>query len=261
MTTRSHTWLMFFGICMIAVAAFIICEHHVFKSHALVARATVIAPPVTPPVSFHGFYFDRGENTCLQFKTKSSKAEIGSANTWVTYEIGDKLNITYSQSKPFDLRIERFAERSALPAVLFFFGFTLLFTGMMKAGVLAIRNGSIRLALSAGSSPLSLRQVIQSLPQSGEVGRRDINIVSHQSIRLTDPATGETKTYDSLDQVPPDRRAEIENAMNTGLNAGTGSHAAETYVFKNPDGSDAVYHSLEEMPPEIRKIFESLHRR
>lgn len=256
MTIRNHTWLMFFGICMVVGAALIICEHRSFTSHALAARATVIAPPA----SFQGEYFDREKDTHLRFKTKWSEAEIGSVNTWATYEFGDKLNIAYREFKPFELRIERFVERSILPALLFCFGFAFLFTGMMKAGVLAIRNGSIQLALTGGSGPSSMRPMIQFLPESGKAGRRDINIVSHQIIRLTDPSTRETRTYDSPDQLPADRRAEMENAMYTGLNASTGSNAAETYLFKNPDGSDAIYHSLEEMPPDIRKIFESIRR-
>lgn len=244
------------GACLLVGALAIHLENAAFQSGANKARATVID---TSEAMDNLYAFDLSE-TAVRFKDDNGDDSYAATQTWLHYEVGDKLDIYRDLSSPQEVRVDNFIERSAVKGVLCFLGFTLLFTGMMKAGTIAIRNSSLRIALSGGTPPLHLRDLLQAIPPTGGVGRRDINIVSHQTIRLTDPATGETKTYDSLDQLPPDRRAEIENAMKTGLNVGAESCVAESYVFKNPDGSDAVYHSLEEMPPDIRKIFESIRR-
>lgn len=257
MTLNNGRILIVLGVCFLVAALAIHLENTVFQSGAEKSRATVVV---------HADAIDlldssNNSETAVRFRDDNEEDRYAAVETWIQYKAGDKLDIYYDVSDPLNVRVDNFIERSAVKAVLCFLGFTLLFTGMMKAGTLGIRNGSLRIALSIDSAPLPLLERIGTIPLSGEVARRDINIVSQQTIRLTDPATGETRTYDSLDQVPPDRRAEIENAMNIGLNVSSRSNAGETYVFKNPDGSDAVYHSLDEMPPEIRKIFESLHRR
>ena len=78
--------------------------------------------------------------------------------------------------------------------------------------------------------------------------------------------------YKSLDEMPPELRAEIEK-MTKELETGPRSSGVsketlpgetviredfQEYKFKDATGKEQVYHSLDEMPPETRALFEKL---
>src|SRR2546425_12682068 len=75
-----------------------------------------------------------------------------------------------------------------------------------------------------------------------------------ESIQVQDPHTGQVTTYGSLDEMPPDIRAKIEQAR---ASAGPMVGASHTkIVFKDASGTTHTYDSPEQMPPDIRVIYE-----
>jgi hypothetical protein len=75
-------------------------------------------------------------------------------------------------------------------------------------------------------------------------------------IELLDPATGQRKQADSLTQLPPNLRPQLEELCRQALPG----EAKGTYVFQDFAGQKHTYHSLEEMPPELRSFFEQARR-
>ncbi|HUU83146.1 MAG TPA: hypothetical protein VM243_06540 [Phycisphaerae bacterium] len=60
----------------------------------------------------------------------------------------------------------------------------------------------------------------------------------------------------SLDDLPPDIRARVEQMMDRGQTSGTRSHT--TIRIRDGSGPEQVYHSVEDMPPDVRRRYESL---
>jgi hypothetical protein len=98
--------------------------------------------------------------------------------------------------------------------------------------------------------------------------RPAIKIKKTVTIRTTD-AEGRQHEYHSLADVPQELRAEIEKVEGEALkerftlSASEGLTAkfitkktASVFRFKDTSGNEQVYHSLDEMPPEIRAAFE-----
>lgn len=81
-----------------------------------------------------------------------------------------------------------------------------------------------------------------------------------QSTQYTwhDTATGEKHTAKSLDELPPEVRQRIEEAMGARLHEG--GPPVSRFTFRGPSGEQLSYNSLEEMPPEIRRFFERVQR-
>lgn len=103
-----------------------------------------------------------------------------------------------------------------------------------------------------------------------------INIRKTVSINATD-ADGQRHEYHSLDEVPPELRQEIEKLEAEGLKEGFRSSSsdgpttniitrissrktASLFKVKDAGGNERVYHSLEELPPDIRAAFEQAQR-
>jgi hypothetical protein len=102
-----------------------------------------------------------------------------------------------------------------------------------------------------------------------------ITIKKTVEIRTTDK-DGIKHEYHSLDEVPPEMRAEFEKLESAALGEmGASSSAMETspegdatksrivskknvsvYKVRDASGNERIYHSLEELPPEIRAAFE-----
>ncbi|HVV73867.1 MAG TPA: hypothetical protein VHI52_20575 [Verrucomicrobiae bacterium] len=92
------------------------------------------------------------------------------------------------------------------------------------------------------------------------------------TIKSTD-AQGQLHEYHSLDEAPPELRAQIESIQNESA-ANTVSYRssagpidrivterkATVYKIKDASGTEHTYHSLEELPPEIRAAIEQADR-
>jgi hypothetical protein len=104
-----------------------------------------------------------------------------------------------------------------------------------------------------------------------------IQVKKTVSIRTTGP-DGQQREYSSLDELPPELRAEIERAEAEGQKKvfrsssrdGSTTSVRTTIVsntklslFKVRDasGNERTYHSLEEMPPDVRAAIEEAQKR
>ena len=73
-----------------------------------------------------------------------------------------------------------------------------------------------------------------------------------ENVTFIDTATGKRQVFNSFDEVPSDIRAKIQEAQTKG---GIISQKSSV-IFRGADGQE--YHSLEDMPPGIRAIYEQV---
>ena len=116
--------------------------------------------------------------------------------------------------------------------------------------------------------PTFWQKLLRLFQGTGKPWRSVINIKKTVSIKTTDQ-NGQRHEYHSLDEVPPELRKEIEKLESEGLKESFSASSSERAttniisrktgsVFKVRDasGKEQVYHSLEELPPEIRAAWE-----
>jgi hypothetical protein len=121
--------------------------------------------------------------------------------------------------------------------------------------------------------PPSFWGKVFSLLTSRKKPRRPlIRIQKTISIKTTDK-DGRQHEYHSLDQVPSEIRAEIEKAESEGFKDVLKSSSSDgrttsisthktisVFEVKDSSGNERVYHSLEELPPEIRTAIEQARK-
>ena len=99
-------------------------------------------------------------------------------------------------------------------------------------------------------------------------GRHALKIKKTVGIKTTDRA-GVVRKYHSLDEAPPELRGEIEKLQSEELKADPSFATAEgnapviyslknvtIFKVKDAQGNERIYHSLDELPPEIRAAIE-----
>ena len=100
-----------------------------------------------------------------------------------------------------------------------------------------------------------------------------VEITKNVTIKTTDK-DGQRHEYHSLEEAPPELRAEIQKAEAEALKEALSSKSLDgaplritrtktisTFRVKDPAGNERVYHSLEELPPEVRAAFEQAQQR
>jgi|SRR5882724_7520866 len=80
--------------------------------------------------------------------------------------------------------------------------------------------------------------------------RTDVTMKVTARFQVRDPQTGQLTTYSSLDEMPADIRARIEQAR-----AGAGSPPL-TITAIDASGRTRTYDSIEDMPADLRAIYE-----
>lgn len=247
--------VLFCGSILILLGIGMHVEHWIFRAGAYDARATV----VSDEEGLDNLYALAEAQTPVKFTDFKGNRIYAATHSAAKHSPGKKLDISYQPGDPPKVRIEHFGDRGLMPLLLIIGGVMSIVLGFMliPPNIESLGNGKVRLSIGISNAPIKFQSIIDDIQRSRKGTGTFTRTISRQTIRVTDPATGEEREYDSLDQVPLDKRGEIEAALQAGMT----TQAPETYLFKTPDGSDAVYHSLDEMPPEIRKIFESLHRR
>src|SRR5271163_1992154 len=120
--------------------------------------------------------------------------------------------------------------------------------------------------------PPSLWKRFVSLFQTtGTPARRTINLHKTVTIKTTDP-DGTRHEYHSMAEAPPEIRAELEKIESEAMKDAGGSALSQTFdgatstiftkksvsVIKMKDaaGNEKIYHSLGELPPQVRAAFE-----
>ena len=112
-------------------------------------------------------------------------------------------------------------------------------------------------------------------PGPRTVGQRTIVLKKNVTLQSIDKQSVK-HVYHSLDEVPPEFRAEFEKltkeldarpqSESSAVSNETQQPQQETvirenfqeYRFKDETGKEQIYHSLDEMPPETRALFEKL---
>ena len=107
--------------------------------------------------------------------------------------------------------------------------------------------------------------VFRTSPKS----RRPIITIKKNVTIRTKGKDGETHEYKSLDEVPPELRAQMQSMQAEALKEAFSSASADDeeikfikrktvslFKVKDASGNERVYHSLDELPPEIRKAWD-----
>ncbi len=121
--------------------------------------------------------------------------------------------------------------------------------------------------------PPTFWQKLLRLFQSGGAPRKPI-ISIKKTVSITTDQDGQLHEYHSFDAVPPELRKEIEKLGSEALKESLKSvwsdeltttilsrKKASLFKVKDAAGNERVYHSLVEMPPEIRAAFEQAQNR
>jgi hypothetical protein len=83
-------------------------------------------------------------------------------------------------------------------------------------------------------------------------GGTKVNVKLSERIKIRDPLTGELREYHSLDEVPVEYREKIRQARQAALSGQGGNVISVT----DASGKVQTYQSVEEMPPELRALYE-----
>ncbi|MBI2161909.1 MAG: hypothetical protein HYU25_16295 [Candidatus Rokubacteria bacterium] len=101
-----------------------------------------------------------------------------------------------------------------------------------------------------------LRRILRGLGLGTPVVIRTESITRTERIEVQDPHTGKVQVYDSLDKVPADLRAKIEQAKRDAGPAATSTKITVT----DASGTTRTYDSVDEMPADIRQMYERAQR-
>jgi hypothetical protein len=122
--------------------------------------------------------------------------------------------------------------------------------------------------------PPSLWRKLLSLFQPAAKSKAHIlNIGKTVTIKTTDK-DGTQHEYHSLDEVPPEMRAAIEKLESEALKESLSSSTTDgsssrmivqktvsVFKVKDAQGNERIYHSLNELPPEIREAYQRAQTR
>jgi len=71
-------------------------------------------------------------------------------------------------------------------------------------------------------------------------------------IKIRDGRTGELREYGSLEEVPLEYREQIRQAREAAMSG----KSVAPIIFTDASGKEHTYHSPDEMPPELRALYE-----
>ena len=121
--------------------------------------------------------------------------------------------------------------------------------------------------------PTFWRKLLQFFQSTDRPRQPIIKIKKTVSINTTDK-DGQHHEYHSLDEVPLEFRKEIEKLESEGLKESfraslsdglttkiISKKKASLFKVKDAEGNERIYHSLEELPPNIRAAFEQAQKK
>lgn len=74
----------------------------------------------------------------------------------------------------------------------------------------------------------------------------------------TTTITARRKGGESLENLPPEMRAKLEEALASGSGPRVHTSESVTFTFEDASGRKRTYHSVDDMPPDVRAIYERL---
>ncbi len=126
--------------------------------------------------------------------------------------------------------------------------------------------------------PSLWRRFLSLFQAAGKPRGPIIDITKSVTIKTTDEA-GQQHEYHSLEEVPPELRAELEKLESEALREDfryssssadglttkvisqkSGQKNVSIFKVTDAEGNERIYHSLEELPPEIRAAFEQAQK-
>jgi len=93
-----------------------------------------------------------------------------------------------------------------------------------------------------------------------------VTITKKVSVTTVDKA-GERHQYHSLDELPPELHDKVEQMQAEALSdlntspSDTKTNKISVFRVKDASGNERVYHSLDELPPEVRAALEQLQNK
>jgi hypothetical protein len=119
--------------------------------------------------------------------------------------------------------------------------------------------------------PTFLQKLVGFFQGKAPPRRSVIKLKKTVTIKTTDK-DGQRHEYHSLDEVPAELRSQIEKLESEGLKEGLSSSSGLTskiigkksisvFKVKDASGNEHTYHSLDELPPEIRAVWERAQNR
>jgi hypothetical protein len=110
--------------------------------------------------------------------------------------------------------------------------------------------------------PSLWRRFLSLFQATGQPTRRVVTLKKTISVKTVDKDGGRHE-YNSLDEVPPELRAEMEKLEAESLKDSINSartiisrKKSEIFKIKDASGNERIYHSLNDLPPEIRAAVE-----
>ena len=120
------------------------------------------------------------------------------------------------------------------------------------------------------------RRFLSLFQTTGTPARRVVNLSKTVTIKTTDP-DGRKHEYHSMAEAPPEVRAELEKMEVEAFKQAGDSVVAEisdgatskifsrkdvsVFKLKDASGNERIYHSLDELPPEIRAAIEQAQKK
>jgi hypothetical protein len=92
-----------------------------------------------------------------------------------------------------------------------------------------------------------------SLDKTSSAAGTSVSINLSERIKIRDPKTGEMRECLSLDEFPVEERVKI---LRQARQAALTGKAANVIIVKDVTGKVQTYQSIEEMPPELRTLYE-----
>ncbi|HEV3301672.1 MAG TPA: hypothetical protein VG055_18605 [Planctomycetaceae bacterium] len=240
-----------------------------------------------------GYAYDVDERNYSGLAGRNYDAKRGQLISDV--HVGDRLTIYFSESHPWLSSAYRPKSRfEAVEMLAQPFLFALI--GVASAGWYVIRvwnrrrapkhghgatsSGRFGTAARAGTAVRGWEMRVETTTSAEEVPPelRETETVSVGNLNVftVTGADGRERTYQSLDEMPAKLRARVERSLaESSESESPGGVAPEIrqrfeafafpkpgqrikVQFRGPDGREHTYHSLEELPPDVRAIYERL---
>jgi hypothetical protein len=94
---------------------------------------------------------------------------------------------------------------------------------------------------------------------SGPRAQAKVHLSGFQHIEYVDPADGQRKQAKSFADIPESLRPQFE-ALQKQLAEGSVGDASTAFVFRDFGGGEHTYKSVDEMPPEVRSLYEQIRK-
>jgi len=102
------------------------------------------------------------------------------------------------------------------------------------------------------------QRIARWLSTPGPPRRIESVTIKTHGIRMKDPETGEIRSYSSIEELPERFREQARELLeHARQNPQQPQILSESITITTPSGGTQTFHSVEEMPPGVRAIYEA----